>query len=124
MERVKVMFETKEGRLRDEHDAAHRQLASVAAARDVLEGQVEELRGRCEEAAEQLDAARRSAKAAGAAAAAAVAEREEARGEAARAAARAEEVEGEMRALLAAVEAQKAASAAKMRQLATLLHDM
>lgn len=34
------------------------------------------------------------------------------------------QVEREMAALLAAVEAQKAASAAKIRQLASLLHEM
>jgi leucine-rich repeat/coiled-coil domain-containing protein 1 len=47
-----------------------------------------------------------------------------AKAEAAGLAARLAEAEGELRALLTAVERQKAASAAKMRQLATLITDI
>lgn len=40
VERVKVLFDQKEGRLRSERDAAQQQLQEIKADRDVLEEQV------------------------------------------------------------------------------------
>lgn len=86
--------------------------------------QVGELRSRLEGAVSDAERQRRTAAQAAAAQAAAEAAATAAQESAARADARVAEVEREMAGLLSAVEAQKAASAAKMRQLASLLHEM
>jgi leucine-rich repeat/coiled-coil domain-containing protein 1 len=122
--RVKELFDQKEGRLRGERDAAQRQLAEASAHLDELQEQVRELRAQLSAARDQADQQRAAAGAAIKRAAAAEAAAGAAEADASAQAARASEVEQEMSELLAVVEAQKAASAAKMRQLATLLHDM
>lgn len=81
--------------------------------------QLSELRARLDAAAGDAERQRRAAAQAAAEAAAAAAQ-----DTAASADARVADVEREMAALLAAVEAQKAAANAKMRQLASLLHEM
>lgn len=125
------LFEKREQRIREERDAARADAATAAEAaaaaearaaeaavrHDRLARELEHARGQLEDAAVQLTEARRAAAEAGEAAAARGAE-------AARLAARVGEVEGEMRALLEAVERQKASSVVKMRQLASLLQDL
>jgi leucine-rich repeat/coiled-coil domain-containing protein 1 len=122
--RVKVLFESKEARLRSERDAARRQLEAAEAARDGLDAQVSEMRARLDAAVLDAERQRRAAAAATAAAAEAQAAAAAASEGAERAESRAAEVEREMAGLLSVVEAQKAASAAKMHQLASLLHEM
>lgn len=86
--------------------------------------QVKELQEQLGVLSSQLDQQRQAAAAASKAAASAQAAAAAAQAEASSHAARVSEVEGEMTQLLAVVEAQKAASAAKMRQLACLLQEM
>lgn len=86
--------------------------------------QVLELQAQLDDTARELQQQRRDAEGAAQEASSALQRASAASQEASRQRARVAEVEGEMRELLAAVEAQKAANAAKMRQLATLLHDM
>jgi leucine-rich repeat/coiled-coil domain-containing protein 1 len=83
-----------------------------------------ELQAQLDDTARDLQQQRREAEAASQEASGALQRAAAASQEASRQRARVAEVEGEMRELLAAVEAQKATNAAKMRQLATLLHDM
>jgi leucine-rich repeat/coiled-coil domain-containing protein 1 len=85
---------------------------------------VVELKAQLAAAKEQLDHQRQTAAQAVKRAAAAEAAAAAADGDAKAQAARVAEVEKEMGQLLAVVEAQKAASAMKMRQLASLLQDM
>lgn len=86
--------------------------------------QVAELQTQLTDAAHALEQQRRTAAQASAGASAATAKLTASQEEADRQAARVVEVEQEMQALLTAVEAQKAASTAKMRQLASLLHEV
>jgi leucine-rich repeat/coiled-coil domain-containing protein 1 len=86
--------------------------------------QVQELEAQLAAAHAQLEQHRQAASQSARAAAAAKAAAAASEAEAASQAARATEIEREMRELLGVVEAQKAASAAKMRQLASLLQDM
>jgi leucine-rich repeat/coiled-coil domain-containing protein 1 len=86
--------------------------------------QVKELQEQLTLLSSQLEQQRQTAAAAFKAAAKAQAAAAAAKAEANSHAARVSEVEGEMAQLLAVVEAQKAASAAKMRQLACLLQEM
>jgi leucine-rich repeat/coiled-coil domain-containing protein 1 len=85
---------------------------------------VKELQEQLSLLSNQLDQQRQAAAAASKAAATAQAAAAAAQAEASSHVARVGEVEGEMAQLLAVVEAQKAASAAKMRQLACLLQDL
>lgn len=86
--------------------------------------QAVELKAQIAAAKEQLEQQRQAAAQAVKRAAAAEAAAAAAEADASTQAARAVEVEKEMGQLLAVVEAQKAASAMKMRQLASLLQDM
>jgi leucine-rich repeat/coiled-coil domain-containing protein 1 len=86
--------------------------------------QVKKLQEQLNLLSNQLDQQRQAAAAASKAAASAQAAAAAAQAESSSHAARVGEVEGEMAQLLAVVEAQKAASAAKMRQLACLLQDL
>jgi leucine-rich repeat/coiled-coil domain-containing protein 1 len=124
VERVKVLFDQKEGRLRSERDAAQRQLQHLQAAQEDWEAQGAELKAQLAAAKEQLEHQRQTAAQAVKRAAAAEAAATGAEADASAQAARVAEVEKEMGQLLAVVEAQKAASAVKMRQLASLLQDM
>jgi len=89
-----------------------------------LLAQATELKAQLTAAKEQLEQQRQAAVQAVKRAAAAEAAATAAEAEASTQAARVAEVEKEMGQLLAVVEAQKTASAIKMRQLATLLQDM
>ncbi|GIL71039.1 hypothetical protein Vretimale_4109 [Volvox reticuliferus] len=131
VDRVQVLFEKRAQMLRDERDAARSDATTVATARAVAESRLAEAgsridhlmaeldhaRAQLEDAALQLEEQRRAVASANEAAAARGAE-------AARLGARVAEVEHEMRQLLEAVERQKASSAHKMRQLASLLQDL
>lgn len=90
----------------------------------VLPSQVVELRAQLSAAKEQLEHQRQTAAQAVKRAATAEAAASAAQADASTQAARVAEVESEMGQLLAVVEAQKAASAMKMRQLASLLQEM
>ncbi len=143
------MYEKREGRLREERDAARAAAAAAAAAREDAEARLAECIAKAEVQASELQA--RACRWVGAwvrltawrrretlscrvpthrpqaereAAQAASEAHERARAEVAHLTARLAESEGELRALLAAVERQKASSAVKMRQLATLLSDL
>jgi leucine-rich repeat/coiled-coil domain-containing protein 1 len=124
VERVKQLFDKKENRLREESSKAKHQVEQLSTARAGLEAQVQQLQSQLDDAARELNQQQREAAAALSQAATAAQQLAAAQTEAARQRSRVAEVEGEMRQLLEAVESQKAASNAKMRQLASLLQDM
>ncbi|EFJ51748.1 hypothetical protein VOLCADRAFT_56822 [Volvox carteri f. nagariensis] len=131
VDRVQVLFEKRAQQLRDERDTARSDATAAAAARATAESRLGEASGRIDRLMKELDNARAQLEDAAMQledqrhAAAAASEAAAARGaEAARLSARVAEVEGEMRQLLEAVERQKASSAHKMRQLASLLQEL
>ncbi|BDA41828.1 probable centriolin at N-terminal half [Coccomyxa sp. Obi] len=121
VDRVKGLFEEKEQRLIKERDDVQKEAAArVAAARSEAASAAAraiDLEARLGTYPQQLEAAQAQAKAADEAAA-------QQREEAARAGRRVLEVEKEMCALLNAMERQKKASALKMQQLASVVHDL
>ncbi|GAX74008.1 hypothetical protein CEUSTIGMA_g1458.t1 [Chlamydomonas eustigma] len=117
VDRVKGLFEKREGRLRDERDAARQQLDVSIMERDAAESragdlnkQLQSLRSEIEEYKGQLHGSEAAKKAA-----------EE---EASKSAIKLRELEEEMRQLLDVVEQQKKQSATKLKQLAHFLQEL
>lgn len=121
------MFEKREGRLREERDAA-RQACDAASAESAecnrMLARLPELSSRGDALASELELTQAESASAQAAAKAASMAATIAGAEAFRMGTRLAEVESEMQGLLEALERQKAVSASKMQQLTMLLQDL
>ncbi|KAF5839521.1 hypothetical protein DUNSADRAFT_592 [Dunaliella salina] len=117
VERVKGLFEKREGRVREERDAAQADAERARKACGIAEVHLAEAAARGDTLAAELHKERQAA-------AAALEASARAQAEADRLSIKLAEVEGEMRTLLDAVERQKLASVTKMRQLASFLTDL